>query len=420
MRNRIAMTRMVCVLCMVFVHVPAGESDTALYAFATDNLGLFLEGLLVEGPGRASAALLSMVSGYLAATALLKPGSSVSRLYRRRFVSIILPMVFWACVTYLVYSVVSQSRPTFVDDATTLLARLNIVFFLTEMPLGATMHLGFLRDLFVCVLLSPLLLSAVRKMAWLLLPILGVFYLVEHNQSAFIILRPLVLFAFTIGLYLAVRQVKLNVLDGYWALFSLLFLLSTVSIMMANGGAFVGAEQWFSARHLQFEETLLYPLSRLFGSLTIWTLMPFFTAGILNNWVQRYSPYLFTAFCSHYLVLTILFFGFWLPVFGARESNAFIIWFLMAPIVSMVVAVLMVQVARRVAPWLAVLITGGRLHEIAPPSSTAIGLAHRRRQGASLGVWLSLLRLSDLVGSVSSAAVREWYKVSRRLLLGRR
>jgi len=171
------MARMICVLCMIFVHVPDGQTQSPLYAFNAGGLGFFLEGLLVEGPGRAGAALLSVISGYLAAMTLLYSQGAVSSLYRRRFKSIILPMVFWSGITYLVYLLVAQVRPTFVSDARTLLDTLNIIFFFTEMPIGATMHLGFLRDLFVCVLLTPVLIPAVQRMPWLLLSILGIFYL---------------------------------------------------------------------------------------------------------------------------------------------------------------------------------------------------------------------------------------------------
>jgi hypothetical protein len=139
MRDRISMARMLCVLGMIFVHVPDGQSLATVYTLTGDRITVFLEGFLVEGPGRASAALLSAISGYLAATTLLKPGRSVWALYRRRFVSIIIPMIFWAGITTLVYVVVSQSRPTFLDDADTLMDKLNIIFFLTEMPVGATM-----------------------------------------------------------------------------------------------------------------------------------------------------------------------------------------------------------------------------------------------------------------------------------------
>ena len=409
------MARMICVLSMIFVHVPDGGLESAAYSLTNGGFGLFLEGLAVEGPGRASAALLSVISGYLAASALMKPGSPVWQLYKRRFLSILVPMVFWGVVTYIVYLVVSQARPTFIDDADGLLDHLNIVLFLTEMPMGATMHLGFLRDLFVCILLSPILLPAIQRMAWLILPILGVFYLIEPSQSAVIILRPLVLFAFCIGIFLALRQYSLKRLDKYWPVFLGLAVMATIAILLANSGVMSSAVQSFARWNLQFDETVLYPLGRLFGSLAIWTLIPFFMGGHLLSWTKRFTPYLFAAFCSHYLMLTLLFYGVWNPLVGGRESVWFIVWFLSAPIVSMAIAVVIVKLSILVSPPLATMITGGRI------SSQPIS-AHQERgkQGIALGIWLIATGLLDRVFKPVWLALREWFRASRRLLLGKR
>lgn len=371
------MARMICVLGMIFVHVPDGLTHSPNYSFNAGNLGFFLEGLLVEGPGRASAALLSVVSGYLAAFALMRSQASVISLYRRRFVSIVLPMIFWGIVTYVVYLLVSQARPTFVSDAQSWLDTLNIIFFITEMPVGATMHLGFLRDLFVCILLAPVLLPAVQRMPWVLLGLLCLFYLFEHNQASIIILRPLVLFAFTIGLTLAVRNVSLTRLDHYCPLFIVFAVASTVAILLVNGGAAETVVAYFESMGMAFDETVLYPIGRLCGSLAIWTYLPVLMGGAFQKWVLRHSPYLFAAFCSHYLMLTILFFAGWLPLFGDRESDIFIVWFLAAPIVSMGVAVALVQAALKVAPPLATLITGGR---VSSPSKSFAPMAQRRSE----------------------------------------
>ncbi len=373
------MARMLCVLGMIFVHVPDGQTDSPLYAFNAGGLGFFLEGLLVEGPGRAGAALLSVISGYLAAMTLLKSPSSVVSLYRRRFSSIVIPMVFWGGVTYLVYLLVSQARPTFINDATSLIDTLNIIFFITEMPIGATMHLGFLRDLFVCILLTPVLILAVQRMPWLILSVLGVFYLFEHNQASVIILRPLVLFAFVIGITLAVRRAPLNAWDKYCPLFVVLTAMTTVSIMLVNDGAAPELVNLFARYELSFDETVLYPLGRLFGSLAIWTYIPVLLGGGFQRWVNKYSPYLFAAFCSHYLMLTLLFFAGWYPVFGDRESVFFIAWFLSAPLVSMGIAVLIVHAALKIAPPLAGMLTGGRVTETT--SDEYAPMAQRRYQG---------------------------------------
>lgn len=416
MQQRIAMARMICVLCMIFVHVPDGDTGATLYAFAADGFGVVVEGLLVEGPGRASAALLSVISGYLAATTLMKRSASVTALYRRRFVSIVLPMVFWASVTYFVYWLVSQARPTFINDADSWLDKLNIIFFITETPIGATMHLGFLRDLFVCFLLSPILLPLIRHVAWLVLPAMLAFYLMVHSSAAVIILRPLIIFAFCIGIFLATRKLRLNAIDRYWPLFALLAVAATLAIMLENGGAFDAAVHRFAAMGMEFDETVLYPLGRLFGSLAIWTMIPMLTGGHFHSWVERRSPYLFAAFCSHYLILTLIFFGVWSPLFGGRDETAFLFWFLMAPLLAMYCAIIIVQISLRISPWLAMLITGGRMKVDASRSQVPKDI----QQGPVPGFWLSALRLADSTSSAWINAMRDWFELSRRLLLGRR
>jgi len=415
-KDRISMARMLCVLGMIFVHVPDGLSGTPIYSFNTASLSFFLEGFLVEGPGRASAALLSIVSGYLAATALARSGATVKGLYKKRFESIVTPMVFWGVLTCVVYLGVSLIRPTFLASANSLLDVLNFVFFFTEMPLGATMHLAFLRDLFVCILLSPVLLIAVQRMPWVLLPMLALFYLFSHDQNSIVILRPLILFAFTIGLLLAVRQVNLKALDQYGPVFIALAVVATALIMMVNGGAAAGLVQTFNTQGMDFKEIVLYPVSRLFGSLAIWTLIPMFMGGRFQSLILKFSPYLFAAFCSHYLMLTLLYFGLWQPVFGDRSSPVFFVWFLAAPITAMAIAVCIVKIAAKVAPPLATMITGGRVRT--PQLSSPI--KDRQRQGLALGAWLMTLRLFDSLTRSPGTAIREWWAASRRLLLGRR
>ncbi len=415
-RQRIAMARMFCVLFMIFVHVPDGQPSAVLYTLNDGGFAAFLEGFLVEGPGRASAALLSVVSGYLAATTLLKAGSSVWLLYKRRFISIIVPMIIWAGLTCLIYLLASRYRPTFLDDAHTLLDQLNFVLFLTAMPDGATMHLGFLRDLFVCVLLSPLLLVAVQRVAWIILPLLGLLYLFEHDQSTVIILRPLVLFAFSVGIYLATRKVSLNALDRFWPLFTGLSIAATMAILLVNSGVARETVQLFAARNMEFDEVVLYPIGRLFGSLAIWTLLPMMLGGRLQAWTTRFTPYLFAAFCSHYLMLTLVFHALWSPVFGGRDSGMFVVWFLAAPVMSMAIAVVLVNMTLRVYAPLATLLTGGRMSVASSPSP----IGERRRQGLALGLWLAIARVFDSLTRPVTSLLRNWLEASRRLLLGRR
>lgn len=359
--ERIAMARLVCVLCMIFVHVPTGQPVSQLYASASFGLDTLIELVLIEGPGRASAALLSAVSGFLVATTLLAKRKTVMSLYLSRGRSILLPMLIWALLTYAVYALVSQFRPTYLSGLNSWLDHLNVLLFLTEMPAGPTMHLGFLRDLFVCVLLAPLLLITLRRIPWLVVPALGLLYLFEHEQSTLIVLRPLVLFAFALGMMVALHRVPLSRLDRFWPVFLVLATLSTALLILFKAGIGQSPLAPIDNSQIVIQERVLYPVTRLFVSLSVWTLLPFLTAEWIRIAVKRCTPYVFAAFCCHHLVLTIVFFSAWQPVFGDRDGPLFIVWFLVAPFLSLAAAVAIVAFARMVHPQAADILTGGRL-----------------------------------------------------------
>ncbi|PID60098.1 MAG: hypothetical protein CSB44_11390 [Gammaproteobacteria bacterium] len=423
MRERISLARMVCVLCMIYVHVPGAVEHVSLQ-FA--HPGVLVQGFLVEGTGRASASLLSLISGYLVARTLLRPGSSPINLYRRRFRSLMLPMMFWSSLTWLVYSLVSQFQPTFLDEARGLLDHLNVVLFLTDTPNGATMHLGFLRDLFVCVLLSPLLLVGLSRAPILLLLAMAVLYLVVHDGSAVIILRPLILFAFSIGMLLALRGAYLRRLDRYRVFWIIGALVAAFLILLSNGGGFPEVDARFADVGLSFREAVLYPLSRLFGSLAVWTCLPFLFGTWLQRVFDKLMPYLFATFCSHYLLLTLVWFGAWQPLFGAEESGLFILWFLVAPALSLLLAYGFVNVVVMLWPSLAVLITGGRLKlnresESAPGLAGATRVAEaKQRQGLSLLLWQVAQRVLEGASWLFGTLPRECWHAGRRILLGGR
>ncbi|MFK7995598.1 MAG: acyltransferase [Granulosicoccus sp.] len=360
--ERINAARVICIVMMMYVHVPSGQQTGGGVATASSTrLDHWLESILIEGPGRASAALLSVVSGYLIVFTLSRVDVSVLGLYVRRFKSIVMPMFFWALLTCCVYSVLDQGSGSFVDSAVTWHDKLNLVLFVYEMPFGATMHLAFLRDLFVCVLLSPLLLWALKRLPMVTLGSLGLVYLFEHSGNLYIVLRPLVIFGFTAGMLLALKQVRLDRLDEYWAWFLTMTGVFAVLVVWANAGLLNPVESYLAERNVSLKESILYPLCRLFGSLTIWCTLPLLKSTQRARLVSWFTPYLFVAFCSHFLVLSVLFNGIWVPLAGDRESYVYLIWFLSAPFVALAFSVVMVSAAARIYLPLASFISGGRI-----------------------------------------------------------
>lgn len=360
-RQRIDTVRLLCVLMMIYVHVPNGATQELDYSIDLVRLDYWIEAFLIEGPGRAGAALLSVVSGYLVAHMLLMKRKTLVSIYQRRFMSTLVPMALWAMIICSIYKLCSGGRYTFVDEATTWLDHINLILFLTQVPYGATMHLGFLRDLFVCVLLSPLLLAGIRFAAPAFLTMLAIAYIFEHEQRLVVILRPLIIFGFSLGLFIAVRGYRLDKLDRYYKLFCSLAVVSTLCILWVNSGGLQQTQWWFAQYYLSLSESVLYPACRLFGSLAIWTMIPHFLGGNKKPFLLRFSPYVFAAFCSHTLLLAIAFNGAWQPLLGGREANTYIIWFLSAPLLAFIMAIAVVHSCKKMLPTLASLITGGRL-----------------------------------------------------------
>jgi len=198
--QRIAMARVICILCMIYVHVPSALPAFHNHSLQTDDIAVSFQGFVIEGLGRASAALLSVVSGYLMAVVLSRPGLSLPALYRRRFQSLMVPMLVWSFITLLVYLLGNL--------LSTVWAYLNFFLFLTELPMGPTMHLAFLRDLFVCILIGPVLAMLVRHAALPLLLFVAWLYLADL-ETVFM-LRPLVLFGYVIGLTLAICNADMS------------------------------------------------------------------------------------------------------------------------------------------------------------------------------------------------------------------
>ena len=375
--QRIALARVLCIFGMIYVHVPSVDSDWVVYAVDATAPFESLRGLLVEGFGRASASLLSLVSGYLSARVLSRGTMTPSAFFQRRFGSIFVPMVIWGTLTLLIYAVVSLVRPTFLtsevgDTGAMLLQYLNSVFFITDMPVGPTMHLGFLRDLFVCMLLAPVLLMLLQRAApAVLLACLAVYLL---DVETVIILRPLILLGFVVGLWLFVARVDLQRADRLWWLWLMLAVLSTLLLLFYNAGSMQRLDQLFAARGFDAKESLLYPLSRLFGSLAIWTLTLPLVASRAGRWAAGLTPYAFVTYCSHYVVLTLVFFGLWQPLVDRGAGNWFFLWFLAGPAVAYLMGWLIVQLLALVLPQFTTVLTGGRtVHSVFRRSSVVDG-----------------------------------------------
>jgi peptidoglycan/LPS O-acetylase OafA/YrhL len=163
--------------------------------------------------------LLSAISGWLFFAFMRDAGADARAALRtriaRRFRSLYVPLVLWNLLYLLVLGVVFAfvpGHPLFkslnVDfhDAG-LREFLNAVLAISHHPLA--FQFWFVRDLFLTVLLSPLLWLLLRKAPWSGAIALGIVWLCNFDLAIFF--RPDVLFFFYLGGLLRLRGARLGI-----------------------------------------------------------------------------------------------------------------------------------------------------------------------------------------------------------------
>jgi hypothetical protein len=160
--------------------------------------------------------LLSMVSGWLFFSFAAEDAAGAIRdRMRRRFASLYLPLVFWNALFLGVLAWLflhAPDYPLFDDlnirfESAGPLDYVNAVFGLTGHPVA--FQFWFVRDLFVTVLVSPLLWLLLRRAPWLGLALLGLAWLGGSDLVVFF--RADVVFFFYLGGLLRLRGAPLEI-----------------------------------------------------------------------------------------------------------------------------------------------------------------------------------------------------------------
>ena len=340
---QIEVCRVLCIFFMMYVHVSPG-----LDAFEA-QLGGVLGGLktvLIDNLGRASVPALSVVSGFLVVPALLRSGWLA--LVRERFGTLIVPMVFWnvaiLALSLAIFHAIGARTTVMraLTDTTPLGVAASRVLSLDYG--GATTALNFLRDVFVCVLLSPLLLSGVRRAGWLFVAALWAAGLAVGFAP--LVYRPGILMFFTVGMIAAQRHGRLALPTAVTAA----VVAAGVAIEFArwrgwwvpSGGLARSADE--TVRRVVFSVLILavsLPLGRT-------------AAGAV---LARFEPPIYLVFLGH-SVAFMLAWGAWQKVFGTDLDFPYVVFFLLAPPAWMLLARLLWGPATRLPPGLQRLFKG--------------------------------------------------------------
>ena len=330
--KQIAILRPICVFFMMFVHVSPGFNP-ALYSGVT----LFSGVLIVEILGRASVATLSLVSGFLLASAAVHK-SSITLIWAR-VRTIYVPMLIWSAI----FMLAAQAGYLFAGVATTAsksmdglpMSRIILekLMFIYGSPASAA--LGFLRDLTVSSVLVILLLRIPRKeVLWV--ASIGVLALSLYGGMAPLVYRPTILLFMLLGVAMYQMQRSLSVPKAIIILAAVVLAVITFQAFVDINAADAGTQNTLTVNALNIaKRASLTVLVLWFGSMLVMTRLGARLSGI--------GAHVYLAFLSHTTILPVLW-VLWLRAIGNEEHWAYPIFFICAPICIIALAFVMGKV----------------------------------------------------------------------------
>ena len=349
--ERIRIARPLCIFFMVYVHINPGVAE---FDAATHGIRAFdwLRFILADGVGRTSIGLLATVSGFLAiSTGRIFP---FARFLKKRVNSLILPMAFWSGAILLMYLAGEQVKDGYLEhqvgEAWSWAHVPNWLFGITDRP--ANYPLGFLRDLFLCAALTPVIIFAMRKAA---LPVLAILFVLMVTHIPTIFFGNNIPFLYSLGIWLALNGKPMTkFVDKYAVLIVLVFAAYTVGMAALSFYDVLHPEDHIGPIVLGVLE-----IQRVFGAAAFWAICGWMMKGGIGKFFMRLEPFAFAVFCSHMLVSTF----YWIPfsaAFGGYYGDLYPVFFILStPLVYASVIVGMLVLNKLVPPF-ATFLNGGR------------------------------------------------------------
>ena len=298
--------------------------------------------------------LLSMISGWLFFSFNSDPAGALRSRIRRRFASLYLPLVFWNALFLGVLLLLFQF-----DPGHKLLAEMNIdlssagawdyvnaVFAVTEHPVG--FQFWFVRDLFVTVLVSPLLWLFLTRAPLLGALFLGVAWVVGHDLWIFF--RTDVVFFFYLGGWIRLRGLPVEIGGRATIVFLSLYVAMcaarTLAPYVVDGDPFI----------LQAMTRGM----RLVGVLACWGLFQRIALTPIGGLVARFGGLAFFLHAAHYPLIAEVKLVLW-DLLPAETQAWMLVHYLVSVLITVGLGIGLGLLLTRSAPKAFALLNGGRV-----------------------------------------------------------
>ncbi len=342
--SRINLMRIILISGIVFVHVPHNPETSpflGVYGFF-DWLRVFLGDALF----RIGVPCLSAISGYL----LFRKGMQAFdylATVKSKARTVLLPFLLWNGA--LVAAVLLLQRfgvgVGYFPDLWNATPRemMSHGAAVEEFPLNVPLY--FLRDLFVCILLSPILAFLVRRYAW---ATLGVLLIITAwpEVTLFIVQKKSILFSFTLGIALALYKIDLKALDAHAV---------KITAAVLGASAILATALYFTGPDFPFELELLRNLLAVFGAMGLWASSSLLIRSKAGKRLSETGSLSFWIFCAHYPLLVMM----WM-VWNRGGPDFYPAFYLGAVALSFIILVISNAQVRSKLPKLYAVLTGSR------------------------------------------------------------
>jgi len=298
--------------------------------------------------------LLSMISGWLFFSFRDDAAAGLRSRIRRRFSSLYLPLVFWNALFLAVLLLLFQA-----DPANKLLAEMNIdfrsagplqylnaVFGVTQHPVG--FQFWFVRDLFVTVLVSPLLWLMLTRAPLLGAVFLGAAWIVGHDLWIFF--RTDVVFFFYLGGWIRLRGLPVEIgTRATWVFLGVYIAMCAVRTLAPyaiDGDPFI----------LQ----VMTRGMRLAGVLACWGLFQRIAPTPIGGLVARFGGLAFFLHAAHFPLIAEVKLVLW-SLLPAVTQPWMLVHYVVSVLITVAIGIGLGLVLTRTAPKAFSLLNGGRV-----------------------------------------------------------
>jgi hypothetical protein len=342
--SAIRMIRPLLILFMTFAHFSILDDLGKINSAATLDFDNWLMVFLKSGLAKSGMPLLSLISGYLAVVSLERYG--YGQVLLRKAKRLVWPL-FWSnllfiiLITYPAQALDPNVRPDLQIYPFKLLGWFQATFAFYRIPANEPLY--FLKDLYTCFLLLPLLLVVARVRYLNVAVIVWMAYKCIYLQSAFFFeIFPLwfmrfdIVFAFYVGILLNFWKKDL-VIENLRVNLGLVMLFFTAASL-----ASVAYVVLVKSEHLSFFlwSDFFVKVCGVAGCIAIMSLLVCHQ-GRLSRLLNRLSPFAYTLFLTHLFSFTF-FKGFYLghfptPDFFGFSGILFIVLMLMTAVLVSIV-----------------------------------------------------------------------------------